>query len=332
MSTPPPAEVGPSWRDLAFGEEPDVRAAAERLRPLGFAEIIDAPFAVVRHHAGRVAVVVAVAAVLPLVAAGRWATAMAGWLLELESAMNVGPTLGTGPQPPQMSDAESLAWLLASLVGASVMLVGATRVLLADQVGVRLPALAALTRRPLRLLVVAGWLVLASLVAFPVLFVALALLGALGAFAPGLLVVAVPGVVAVAVYALGAFGLGPTVAAAERGGPLRAFARAVALSRGARWRLGGIFLAISLVSTLVVYSLVGLLNLIGLVGLGLQGPETMMVVMGIAGGLSYIGGLALIAPVSAMTYATAYLDRLVRHDGMDVLALLEASGAEDAAG
>lgn len=324
MSATPTARDEPDWRHLAFGEPADAGVAAQRLRPLGFAEIIDVPFATLRRHAGRVLVILAVAAVLPLLAVGRWAAAMTAWMADFQSAFEGAFPAPGGPEPPTMSDAEALGWLIALLVGGTLLMVGTTRVLLADQIGVRLPAVAAMTRRPLRLLAVVGWMLLAWLVATPVMFVAFALVAAVAALVPPLLVLVVPGAAALGVYVLGAVGLGPVVAAAEHGGPLRAFGRAFALSRGARFRLGGIFLAVSVVGTLVVYALLGLLNLVGLATLGLEGPDATMAVLGVVGGVAYVLGLALVTPVSVMASAAAYLDRLVRHDGVDVLAVLAA--------
>lgn len=313
---------------LGGGQPIDPAVAAERLRPLSLAEVLDVPFAVLRRRYGAVLLVVIVAAVLPLSVLGRWVTSMVGWMAETGLA---DPMAGPDPfaqQPPMMSDAESLGWMLTLLIGYTLLVVGVSRLLVAEQVGVRLPALAALFRAPGRLLVVGGWIVLVAVIGLGGLFAVMMALAGLGALAWPLLLLAVPAAIAAGVYLLGAFGLSAVVAAVEPGGPLRALGRALRLSRGARWRLGGVFLAVSLVGALVSYALIGLVNLVGMVSVGLEQPAVVLGVVVAVLVLAYVAGVVIVAPVTLMAYAMAYLDRLVRRDGVDLVALLDAGGQE----
>ncbi len=311
----------PPWQDLAPGADP--RAGAAALRPRGLAAILDLPFAVLRRHASRLLAVVAVVlAPVALLSSG----ALVDVATTSVALQQADPT-----DPTTLAEAERLGGRLLGLtalytvVVVPVVLVGASRILVADQLGVTLGVRAALLARPGRLVATAATLGLLIAAALAGLAGAMLLVALVAVVAAPLVVLVLPALLAGAGWLIGLAGLAPVVAAVERGGPLRALGRAAQLSAGARWRVGAFGLLVAVVLLLVRNALSGLPAVAQLV---LPVEEVLAVVTGAV----LLGTELVVLPAGVMMLAALYLDRRVRVEGLDLAVLLAAREAELAAG
>jgi hypothetical protein len=331
----PPGGWGQGWNGASWLPPPDVKPGVVALRPLGVGELLDGAVATLRQNPGPMLGLSAVVAVITQVI-----QLAVTWLV----VRDVGVALEGVSDAPDLaavattvSSGLSLAMLAAVVAWfATIVLTGILTVVVSRAVlGERMSASAAWHAARPRLVRLLGLTVLVALiVAAPVLVVVALclLLWAAGATGTAIAVVAVVFGVAAAVLAVflyvryavatPALMLESTTAPSGVSRPatvMGSLRRSAVLVRGAWWRTFGILLlafVIAAVVSQVVAVPAALPMLLDGPFVNADGSPTLLalVIQGLAG----VVATTLTAPFTAALTVLLYVDRRIRREGLDI--------------
>lgn len=323
--------VSAPYHRVGPGGMPELWPGPIPLRPLGFGEIIETAFRVLRFNPrtifGITFVVMAIATALGLL--------LSFGVLALVS----GPAGMFEFSPDGQLPGESALNLNSGIVGLiSFFLSGLLVVPVAEAaLGRRINAGQSWTRIRGRILPLLGYLVISTLIGLALAaLLAVVIFGAVttdNGMLIGLTVfLGILLFLAAYLYVMVHLSLAPCVIVLEHAGPVVAIRRSFRLVKGAFWRTLGLLFVVSLITGIITGVLVGVLAIIGVVvmalalGGGASGAAAgvVAVVFVVLFAIAMVLVYTIVQPLSSATNALIYMDRRFRTEALAVELLAEA--------